>query len=74
MGDFENAYLAFLIFKDVNFKNSLSLAKSLQAPQSTFSPFGFFSSHLNNPFITKYREDYDFAMVIICSSLYYERI
>ena len=36
MGDFENAYLAFLIFKDVNFKNSLSLEKSLQAPQSTF--------------------------------------
>lgn len=36
MGDFENAYLTFLIFKDVNFKNSLSLAKSLQVPQSTF--------------------------------------
>ena len=54
----------FLSSKMFNFKNFSSLVKSRQAPLVTSFPFFFFSSHLNNSFITKYREDYDFSMVI----------
>ena len=54
----------FLSSKMFNFKKFSSLLKSRQAPLVTSFPFFFFSSHLNNSFITKYREDYDFSMVI----------